>query len=229
MTTVVLHGEMALAVGRSEWKLDIKTPGEALRAIEANTRKLFAYLAKASNGYAEYRVLIEGADHTHECELYTPICRKYKRIDFVPVPKGTDNSGGWLAVIGVVLMIVAVALAIPSGGTSIVGATTFTGGLFGGTIATTVFTLGLAIAVGGISQMILGNTAVKPGDKPQNTPSDLFSGPVNTYHQGNPVPLGYGRLRVGSAIISASIRTLDIAEDSVSNPIPPFLPSTGQP
>ena len=42
-----------------------------------------------------------------------------------------------------------------------------------------------------------------------NTPSYLFNGAVNTTAQGHPVPIGYGRLIVGSAVISASIVTTE--------------------
>ena len=32
-----------------------------------------------------------------------------------------------------------------------------------------------------------------------------FNGPVNTVSQGNPVPVGYGRLKIGSAVISSGL------------------------
>ena len=40
--------------------------------------------------------------------------------------------------------------------------------------------------------------------------SYTFSGPVNTTAQGQPVPVGYGRLIVGGAVISAGITTEEI-------------------
>ena len=36
-----------------------------------------------------------------------------------------------------------------------------------------------------------------------------FNGVVNTTAQGNPVPLGYGRMIVGSAVVSAGIYAMD--------------------
>ena len=39
----------------------------------------------------------------------------------------------------------------------------------------------------------------------ENKPSYLFDGAVNTTRQGNAVPVGYGRLRVGSQVISAGL------------------------
>ena len=40
--------------------------------------------------------------------------------------------------------------------------------------------------------------------------TDIFNGSVNTVGQGHPVPVGYGRLRVGSCVISAGIDTVDL-------------------
>jgi len=50
-----------------------------------------------------------------------------------------------------------------------------------------------------------------------------FSGPVNTTAQGNPVPIGYGRLIVGSVVISAEILASDIAV----NYVPPTAGGVG--
>ena len=41
----------------------------------------------------------------------------------------------------------------------------------------------------------------------ENEPSLAFDGAVNTMGQGGPVPLGYGRLLVGSAIVSVGFST----------------------
>ena len=48
-------------------------------------------------------------------------------------------------------------------------------------------------------------------DGPNNGASYNFNGPVNTTAQGNPVPLLYGELFVGSSTISAGIYSEDQA------------------
>ena len=68
------------------------------------------------------------------------------------------------------------------------------------TIVTAIVT---AVATGLIMQALF--KPPKPQEQKQ-TRSYLFSGPVNTVAQGIPIPLGYGRLRVGSSVISASLR-----------------------
>jgi predicted phage tail protein len=46
-------------------------------------------------------------------------------------------------------------------------------------------------------------------DQAENKASYNFNGPINTTAQGNPVPLGYGRKIVGSAVVSAGIYSED--------------------
>ena len=53
--------------------------------------------------------------------------------------------------------------------------------------------------------------ATEPSERPENKPSYSFNGAVNTTAQGHPVPVGYGRLIVGSAVISAGIDVDEIA------------------
>ena len=59
--------------------------------------------------------------------------------------------------------------------------------------------LGTSLILGGIAELL----APTPKDNKQN--NYLFSGPVNTTNEGNPVPICYGKLIVGSHVISAAI------------------------
>ena len=71
--------------------------------------------------------------------------------------------------------------------------------------------IGASLILGGVVQML---TPVPRGTKNKsvsNEPSYSFNGAVNTQAQGNPVPLLYGRMIVGSAVISAGINAEDYA------------------
>jgi predicted phage tail protein len=66
--------------------------------------------------------------------------------------------------------------------------------------------LGVAMALGGVSQMLATPPKVGVG---QNGPSDMpaysFGSPTVTIGQGRSVPVGYGEMLVGGAIVSAGI------------------------
>jgi predicted phage tail protein len=46
-------------------------------------------------------------------------------------------------------------------------------------------------------------------EQAENTPSYAFGGAVTTVAQGNPVGLGYGRRRIGGALISGGLYAED--------------------
>ena len=70
-----------------------------------------------------------------------------------------------------------------------------------------------AIVVSIVTGLIMQALFKPPKPKEEKeTKSYLFSGPVNTAAQGVPIPIGYGRLRVGSTVISASLRNQQLYE-----------------
>lgn len=71
----------------------------------------------------------------------------------------------------------------------------------------TFITLIISIIVSVVAAVII-NALSKPPElqeyKEKQKSSFLFSGPENTISEGGPVPIGYGRLMVGSAVVSAA-------------------------
>ena len=69
--------------------------------------------------------------------------------------------------------------------------------------------IGASMVVGGIAQMLIRPPS--PGTPANNQPSYCFNGPVNTATQGNPVPICYGTMIVGSQVVSAGLSVEQIA------------------
>jgi predicted phage tail protein len=78
-----------------------------------------------------------------------------------------------------------------------------------GIIIAAVINIAVVVAVSFIAQLISGsNDGMKAADQenPENKPSYLMNGVVNTLRQGHPIPLLYGGpLLVGSMVLSADI------------------------
>ena len=86
--------------------------------------------------------------------------------------------------------------------------------------ATLPLTIGASLVLGGISQLLVPVPKVSgPQERPENKPSYLFNGAVNTTEQGQPIPLLYGELIVGSAVVSAGLtdKEIPIRTNSTSN------------
>jgi len=121
-------------------------------------------------------------------------------IRIAPVVMGSKRGGLFQTVLGAAL--ITAAFAFP---TSLGLAAT---GLWS---TATVGSMGIAMALGGVMQMISPQQrGLSTRDNPENGASYNFNGPVNTTAQGNCVPVLYGEAMIGSAVVSAGI----IAEDA---------------
>ena len=110
-------------------------------------------------------------------------------IRIAPVVSGSKAGGLFQTIAGVALAVVG-------------GAMMF----FGNPYGVSLMALGIGLALGGISQMI----SPQPATRLQ---SYDFNGADNVTQQGGPVPLLYGRMRVGSTVISEAM----LAEDGTAN------------
>ena len=118
-------------------------------------------------------------------------------IIIAPVIVGSKRAGVLQTIVGVALIVVGAVLTYASGGS----ATPLTSGMM---------TMGAAMAFGGVIQMLSPVAkGLKTSAAPENTPGYAFGSAKNTTASGNPVPLCYGKRRVGGAIISAAIYAED--------------------
>src|SRR6266498_3357258 len=127
LTKVKLHGILGEKLKVKEWNLAVNSVGEAIRAIEMNSkRRLYKNLLELDKQGVKYRVIINGYDFL--CEetpviekpetIYkSQLCARFsdkclKTIDIVPVIEGAgDKGGGFItAILGVILIIIGVIL-----------------------------------------------------------------------------------------------------------------------
>jgi len=199
-----LYGELGEKFGRVH-RMAVESVGEAVRALTANFQGFEHAMASYETGYRVWA----GKDRIAAAEDINNPAGQAEVIRIAPVIAGAGKDG-----FGQILL-----------GAAIIGAAFFTGGAslvatgmfgFGTALTTTVLgsmalNIGAGMILGGIAQMLSPPPSENAGsDSGANSPSYVFNGAVNTTTQGNPVPVGYGRLIVGSAIISAGLTTEDI-------------------
>ncbi|EAB4306112.1 tail assembly protein [Salmonella enterica] len=189
MTNIKLSGSLAKMFGRAHQRL-ISTPREVFRALSVTVPGFEKYLNTSKARGLTYAVMV-GKRNISESDLDFPNAGQEIRI--VPVIMGSKRSGILQTILGAAL--VAVSIWIP-----------------GGSIAASnmMFAAGASMALGGIAQMLSpqpGGLASK--QDADNKASYAFGGVTNTTAQGNPVPLAYGKRRIGGAIISAGIYVED--------------------
>jgi predicted phage tail protein len=205
MTNVYLYGALGRRFG-FRWSLEVSSPAEAVRAIMANRPDFQRYLYQHSA--PGYQVCIGNDPVPGPDGLQYPIGRQ--AIKIVPVVRGGAKS----PVIGIIIGVVIIAAAVVTLNPELIGLAPgffVTAGGVGASLAVTAGFIGAGLVVSGLTSLLTKPTGVKIDERPENTPSTIFGGPVNTTAGGHPVPVGYGRLRVGSAVISAGISTKDVA------------------
>lgn len=199
MKNILLAGELGKRFGR-KYRLNVKTPAEAIRALCANFPEFERYVSNSGMGY---RVLVGKQDIGGD-QLHDPAGKQ--DIKIVPVIAGAGKGLGTI-LIGVAL--IALSFYIPGSIFAIEAA--LATGISVTTMASAAFFVGVALTLSGATQMLAPTASGSdPTEKPENQPSYAFNGAVNTTAQGHPVPIGYGRLTVGSAVISAGITTEEI-------------------
>ncbi|MEQ6351830.1 tail assembly protein [Ralstonia pseudosolanacearum] len=191
--TVRLYGRLGARFGRV-FRLAVGSPAEAVRALCAQVEGFRRELATSHERGIRYACFI-GRRNIGESELELPPGADDIRI--APVLAGAKQSGLFQTILGAAIL--AVAYFNP-------------GGFLTGPMVTAAYGMGASMALGGVVQMLSPQQAgLSARDSPDNGASYNFNGPVNTSAQGNPVPLLYGEMVVGSAVISAGI----YAEDQV--------------
>lgn len=191
LTRVILEGQMGKEFGR-EWELEVSSPSEALRLIDANRPGVFQWIRSNLETYSHYRVVCEyenGEMEELDEEGYV-LERRLVSIRFVPLVQG---AGGGLRVITGVA-IIAVALWVPLG--------------LSAALKMAAVSFGASLALGGITSMLTPKTSKQETSERKDNTSYYFDGPANTTMQGVPVQLIYGRVLVGSHGISAAL-TID--------------------
>ncbi len=191
MRKVHLYGILAKKFGRV-FELDVRTPGEVIRALAANFPEFVKVIRAGS-----WSLTVGSSRRDGEKVGIDDLELGMGSNDFhlAPAIQGSKNSGGTLkTILGVALIGAAIFAPMALG----VGMST---PIFGGLTYSNIALLGLGIAAAGASQLMSAQNEGDGDDKG----SFGFSGPVNMNEQGRAIPLIYGfGVAVGSTPISAS-------------------------
>jgi predicted phage tail protein len=197
--TIYLDGALGAKYG-TQFELEVDTIPEAVRALSMQLKGLKEDIESGS-------FFISRGSLDIGAEMLGVTLGNTKEVRITPVLEGSKNSGVGKVIIGV--LIIAAAFFTAGASLAAMGAVSVMG-----VSMTSVAMYGLAIAVGGIAQMLaptpnVGDYGSREKDEKQ---SFLFNGAANTVEQGGAVPLIYGtKIRTGSVVISAGLSVEQIA------------------
>jgi len=188
MRTVYLHGKLGKRFGK-KWRLDVSSAQEAVSAIDANQEGFIDYILTHSLRGDDYYFLkkspdkIKSKEDLKENVLTTDFHNvQLKQSEIHLVPK---TYGGFVSTVMI--------------------------GIFGKGLVASIAT---SMVWGAVTQVAM-NALFKPPKSPTpsapvSTKSFLLQGATNRTAQGIPVPVGYGRVKIGSTNVSATKRSMPL-------------------
>ncbi|HEC5140426.1 TPA: tail assembly protein, partial [Escherichia coli] len=184
MTRIELGGVLGKTFGKVHHRL-ISRVNEASVALAKTVPGFEQFMISSQRRGLTYSVF-KGKKNIGVDDLGFPVTGDVIRI--VPVIIGSKKAGVLQTILGAVLVAVGVVLNF----TPWAAASPF------------FYKLGAAVMLGGVVQMLSPQPAgLASKQSSDNRASYAFGGVTNTAAQGYPVPLLYGRRRIGGAIISA--------------------------
>ena len=177
----------------SEFRLDCQTTAEIVQALTSQIPKLRQFIqqglftVRVGRDYLDNRYLEQGLSHKLKDDA---------TVHFTPVLKGSKRGGLFGVIAGVAIIAGAIALGPLAG-------------IISTNAAWIVGSVGASLLLGGVAQMLTKMPEMKMSTEKEKKQSTAFSNLSNMTAQGKPMPLAYGRIRVGSLIISQGVETMD--------------------
>jgi predicted phage tail protein len=247
--TVRLLDDLGARYGSEHVYFNLRSPAEAIKLLCINHPALQKELAEAHQHGVGYTLVQAGTFLGYE-DLQLPLGKNDLVLAPVIAGSGSGGSAGQIfAGIGLVAASFLLPGAGIFGTTSIfgisaagaTGAGVVAGSAFGTVVGSAISAIGASLVLGGVSQLLAPqptiptlNNRTAPGENtnasgPQGVSratsgqqSYAFAGPANTVGVGATVPLVYGKLLIGSHLLSSRVR---VADDS--NPTGEFFGITG--
>jgi len=210
MKVVKVYGALKKRLGgQGTFELDVNTPAEAIKALTANFQGLDKWMVDSEQHGVGYKVQL-GKEMIGEEQIESLLHPWSEREVFSITPVVTGAGRGFTNIlIGAALIGLAFATAGASAGLGFSVSSAGVGftAAEGFAIYAQLANFGLLMVLGGIAQMLspTDELDMKEATHLQNY---SFSGIVNTSQVGTPVPIAYGRVFVGSSVISSDLETV---------------------
>lgn len=202
MTNITLHGILGKEFGEN-LKLNLNRTKYILKAIDVNKKNFINRINELSREGLNYTIIIDNQKIQDISEL--DIKNTPQEIHLVPMIVGSGAAIGAAVLTGISAGLAGIGIGTATVFTSSMLASQIVGGLILSAVS-----LGL--------QYLLADNESTSSQASASTKaleeSFIFSNKVNLANQGSPVPIGYGRLKVGAQVIQFSIKSYQQSRDT---------------
>ena len=208
LKVVKVYGALRKRLGQCRFEFDVATPAQAIKALCVNFPGLDKWLIDSEKDGVGYRVAISKEKVTEDnfAPLVMPFSEK-EVFSITPVVAGAGRGAGSIFA-GIALIGLS---AVSFGATGAFAGAFGAAGIGAGASATAfgsiaLLKVGAFLTLSGIAQAISPQPELNSTlDESVQLESFTFSNVVNTSRQGMPVPIAYGRVFVGSAVLSSGL------------------------
>lgn len=194
LRTIKLYGELGRRFGKVH-RLAVDSAAEAVRAL---TAVLPGFERALTSHPVGFHVVVDRDDRADAERLHYPV-GEGEAIKIIPATAGA-KSGFFQIILGAALIGLALFNPLAFFGAS---------GIFG-SFTSAVIGIGASLVLGGVSQLLSPAPKYDASSEDKTAQSYVFGGAVNSVQQGGPVPIGYGRMIVGSQVISQGITVQEL-------------------
>ena len=208
LKVVKVYGALRKRLGQCRFEFDVATPAQAIKALCVNFPGLDKWLIDSEKDGVGYRVAVSKEKATEE--NVAPLLMPFSDKEVFSITPVIAGAGGGFGRILAGAALIAVAIAAPGvglfGGGSlgfgvVAGASGFAAGL-----AAAAGTIGIGLVLTGVAEVLSPQPKVDSTlDESVQLESFTFSNVVNTSRQGMACPIAYGRVFVGSAVLSSGL------------------------
>lgn len=195
MTEVFVHGYLGQKYGKS-FKFSLGKPKDVFRALDSMFDDFSKEIVELGKQGMQYSLVVDDKEIVSDSDLETK--KRIKTIHIVPTIFGA----------GIGALVVGVIAAVGSYAAAGAGLAFLSSVLL--SVAVSAISFGLQSLLSkppSATAVSQSSPAASTASTNATSKSFLFSNRENVASQGNPVPLGYGRLRVGAAIIQENIKS----------------------
>lgn len=193
MAKITLHGLIGKLFGKS-FNINVNSAMSVLKALDANREGFLKKMYDLNNQGYDYYIIINGEHVNNENQFIEK--RIVNTVDIIPAIYGSGTA--------IVTSLASAAFA-----------KTLTGVIIAGIINMAIsaaISLGVSLIMNAMQKQAAGpqQSYIAVGGASSiieaKGKSYVFSNYVNSVSQGTPLPLGYGRMKIASSVISTSIK-----------------------
>jgi len=208
MKVIKVYGALQKRLGQSSFEFDVTTPAQALRGLCANFPDLAKWMIDSEKDGVGYKVSVGNIEVTEED--VSPLLLPYSDKEVFSITPVIAGAGGGIGRILLGAALIGLAIVTYGGSLTVTGGlvtakTALAAGSFaaaGAGVAAAAVNLGVGLIISGVAEVL--SPQPTPPSFDDSNPSFSFSNIVNTSRQGLPVPIIYGRVFAGSAVLSAN-------------------------